>query len=264
MNRAIGAIVKKDIREITANKQLLFTIVIVPLVLTLVVPSIFLLTAHFAPEEADDMKELIKLMPETMQKMGMEQLMIRLLLDNVLPMFFLIIPIMASSVMAASSFVGEKEQSTLETLLYSPLTVKQLFYAKVLASFLMSMLVSWASFFVMLLGVGLEHYVLTGDMLHPGINWLPVMLLLSPAVSLIAITLIVRGSAKAQNVMEAQQKAAFLVLPVVLLIVGQFSGLMLINVWILIGFSAVLGFLAWVLLRTSVGKFCGEMLLSGR
>ena len=32
MNRAIGAIVKKDMREITANKQLLFTIVIVPLV----------------------------------------------------------------------------------------------------------------------------------------------------------------------------------------------------------------------------------------
>lgn len=100
MNRAIGAIVKKDMREITANKQLLFTIVIVPLVLTLVVPSIFLLTAHFAPEEADDMKELIKLMPETMQKMGIEQLLIRLLFDNVLPMFFLIIPIMASSVMA--------------------------------------------------------------------------------------------------------------------------------------------------------------------
>lgn len=264
MNRAIIAIVKKDMREITANKQLLITIIIVPLVLTFVVPSVFLLTTHFVPEEANDLQELMKLMPESVQNMGMEELMVRLLFDNILPMFFLIIPIMASSVMAASSFVGEKEQSTLETLLYSPLTVKQMFYAKVLAAFLMSMLVSWVSFLVMLLGVGIEHYALTGAMLHPGISWIPVMLLLSPAISLIAITLIVRGSAKAQNVMEAQQKAAFLVLPVVLLITGQFFGVMLINVWMLIGFSVALGFLAWLLLRVSLRKFCGEMLLSGR
>lgn len=39
----------------------------------------------------------------------------------------LMIPVMASSVMAASSFVGEKEKHTLETLLYSPLSLKQLF-----------------------------------------------------------------------------------------------------------------------------------------
>lgn len=264
MNRAISAIVKKDMREITANRQLLFTIVIVPVVLTLVVPSVFLLTAHFAPEDANDLQELMKLMPGNVQNIGMEELMVGLLFDNILPLFFLIIPIMAASVMAASSFVGEREQSTLETLLYSPLTVKQLFYAKVLAAFLMSMLVSWISFLVMLLGVGLESYALTGAVLHPGISWLPVMLLLSPAVSLIAITLIVRGSAKAQNVMEAQQKAAFLVLPVVLLLAGQFVGLMLINAWMLVGLSVVLGLLAWFLLRSSLGKFCGEMLLSGR
>ena len=90
------------------------------------------------------------------------------------------------------------------------------------------------------------------------------MVCLSPAVSLIAITLIVRGSAKAQNVMEAQQKAAFLVLPVVFLIAGQFIGAMLINAWILAGLSLGLGVLAWVLLRMSLNKFCGEMLLAGR
>ena len=179
-------------------------------------------------------------------------------------MFFLIIPIMAASVMAASSFVGEKEQSTLETLLYCPLTVKQLFYAKVLASFLMSMLVSWSSFLVMVLVLGLEFYVLTGGMMTLGVSWVLVMVCLSSAVSLIAITLIVRGSAKAQNVMEAQQKAAFLVLPVVFLIAGQFIGAMLINAWILAGLSLGLGVLAWVLLRMSLNKFCGEMLLAGR
>lgn len=264
MNRAISAIVKKDMWEITANRQLLMTIVIVPLVLTLVVPSVFLLSAHFAPQELEELQELMGMLPEEMQNVETEELMVRLLMNHMLPLFFLIIPIMAASVMAASSFVGEKEQSTLETLLYCPLTVKQLFYAKVLASFLMSMLVSWSSFLVMVLVLGLEFYVLTGGMMTLGVSWVLVMVCLSPAVSLIAITLIVRGSAKAQNVMEAQQKAAFLVLPVVFLIAGQFIGAMLINAWILAGLSLGLGVLAWVLLRMSLNKFCGEMLLAGR
>ena len=233
MNRAISAIVKKDMREITANKQLLLMIVMVPLVLTLVVPTIFLLSAHFVPEQVDELQPLMRLLPEDVQSMGTEAIMVRLLMDNILPVFFLIIPIMAASVMAASSFVGEKEQNTLETLLYSPLTVRQLFHAKVLASFLFSMLISWISFLLMVLVLGAESFALTGVMLIPGISWLLVLVLLSPAVSLIAITMIVRGSAKAQNVMEAQQKAAFLILPVVFLIAGQFIGAMLINAWIL-------------------------------
>ncbi len=264
MNRAISAIVKKDMWEITANRQLLMTIVIVPLVLTLVVPSIFLLSAHFAPQEMEELQELMGMMPEKMQNVETEELMVRLLMNHMLPLFFLIIPIMAASVMAASSFVGEKEQSTLETLLYSPLTVRQLFHAKVLASFLFSMLVSWIAFLGMILVLGVEIYALTGGMLIPGISWILVLTLLSPAVSLIAITLIVRGSAKAQSVMEAQQKAAFLVLPVVFLIAGQFLGVMLLSVWILAGLSAVLAVLAWVLLRTSLAKFSGEMLLGNR
>ena len=37
---------------------------------------------------------------------------------------------MTASIMAASSFVGEKEKRTLETLLYSPLTVGQIFRAR--------------------------------------------------------------------------------------------------------------------------------------
>ena len=257
MNRAISAIVKKDMWEITANRQLLLTIVIVPLVLTLVVPSIFLLSAHFAPQEMGELQELMRMMPEEMQNKETEELMVTLLFDNILPLFFLIIPIMAASVMAASSFVGEKEQSTLETLLYSPLTVKQLFHGKVLSSFLFSIL-------VMFLVLGVEINVLSGGMLLPGISWLLILAFLSPSVSLIAITLIVRCSAKAQNVMEAQQKAAFLVLPVVFLIAGQFLGAILINAWILAGLALILVLLAWLLLKTSLRKFSGEMLLGNR
>lgn len=64
--------------------------------------------------------------------------------------------------------------------------------------------------------------------------------------------------------MEAQQKAAFLVLPVVFLIAGQFLGAILINAWILAGLALILVLLAWLLLKTSLRKFSGEMLLGNR
>ena len=151
-----------------------------------------------------------------------------LIFNHLLPVFFLIIPIMAASVMSASSFVGEKEKHTLETLLYCPLSLKQIFQAKVLASFLVSMTVSLISFLLMITVTETEMYILSGSFLQLDILWLPVMLLLSPAISLIAITLIVRFSAKARSVEDAQQGAVFLILPVILLIAGQFTGILLL------------------------------------
>ena len=71
------------------------------------------------------------------------------------------IPVMASSVMAASSFVGEKEKHTLETLLYSPLSIKQLFQSKILAGFSVGMMVSYISFAAMMLVLEIEMLFLT-------------------------------------------------------------------------------------------------------
>ena len=54
------------------------------------------------------------------------------------------------------------------------------------------MTVSLISFLLMITVTETEMYILSGSFLQLDILWLPVMLLLSPAISLIAITLIVR------------------------------------------------------------------------
>ena len=168
---------------------------------------------------------------------------------------------MGASIIASSAFGGEKERHTLETLLYCPLTLKQIFQAKVWASFLLSMLVSLISFTAMFLVIETELFFLDGRLLVPSVSWLVVMLLLSPAISLIAVTLIVLGSAKAQSVEESQKAAVFLIIPLILLIAGQFTGVLLMNVWILLGLGAVCEILAWVLLQKSMGRFTYEKLL---
>ena len=260
MKRAEKAIVKKDIRGITSNRRLFSALWIVPLALTVVLPSIFVCTAHFAPDDPDVLA-LLELLPGAANTESVELAIAGIIFNYILPAFFLMIPIMTASVMAASAFVGEKEKHTLETLLYCPLSVKEIFRAKVLASFLLSMLVSLVSFAAMLTVLELEAVFLMGSPLLPGGGWVIVLFLLSPAVSLIAVTLIVRNSARAQSVEESQQSAVFLIIPVILLVVGQFAGVMILNVWILLGLSIVCALLAWILLQRAVKRFTYEMLL---
>ena len=119
MNTKQLALIKKDIRGITSNKQVFMVMLIVPLALTIVLPSILVFVTALVPEATSDFQALLNMLPITEQEGNQEQMILGLVLNKIMPAFFLMIPIMASSVMAASSFVGEKEKHTLETMLYS-------------------------------------------------------------------------------------------------------------------------------------------------
>lgn len=257
---AMRAIIKKDFRGMIANRRLFFSLLIVPLLLTIVLPSIFILSIHFTPDDPDIIK-LLELIPPSAAFGSLELMVSWLILNYILPVFFLMIPIMTASIMAASAFVGEKERNTLETLLYCPLTLREIFRAKVLASFLLSMFVSLISFAAMFLVFEIELYLLMGYPLFPGINWIIIIFLIAPSISLIAVTLIVRGSSKAQSIEESQQSAIFLIIPVILLVIGQFSGIVLMSIWILLGLGILCALLAWIFLNFSMKHFTYEEIL---
>lgn len=261
MNVRQLAVTKKDIRGVTLNKQVFAVLLVVPLALTIVLPSIFVLVTAFAPDAASDFQKILDMLPADNGARSQQQRIFGLILNNIMPVFFLMIPIMASSVMAASSFVGEKEKHTLETLLYSPLSLKQMFQAKILAGFSVGMMVSYISFAAMMLVLELEVFLLTGEAILPSSSWLAIMLLIAPAISIIAIAVTVRSSAKAQTIEEAQQRAVFLVFPILALLIGQFSGILLISSGLLWGVGAVLAALDVLLMRGAAGSFTYEKLL---
>ena len=233
---------------------------VVPIVLAIVLPSIFVIAVVLAPEKISDFQVLLDMLPITAGT-NEQQLVLGLLLNKIMPVFFLMIPIMASSVMAASSFVGEKEKRTLETFLYSPLSLKRLFQAKILAGFVVGMAVSYIAFVAMILVIEGEMLILTGGSVLPDGSWLIIMLLIAPAISLAGIAITVRGSAKAQTFEEAQQSAVFLIFPLLALIIGQFGGILLINSWLLLGLGIVLVVLDVLLMRGAAGRFTYENLL---
>ena len=55
-----NALIKKDIRSITANKRLFAVLLVVPLVMTVILPSVFIVTITFAPfESTEDRKSVV-------------------------------------------------------------------------------------------------------------------------------------------------------------------------------------------------------------
>lgn len=255
-------LIRKDVHEVVGNSSVFMVMWLVPLVFTVFMPLMMILAFKFSPSsELGDFAAMLRLLPQSMIEQDLGRVAIKSMMQFVFPMFFLIIPLMAASVMASSSFVGEKERRTLETLLYSPLTVHQVFVAKVAAAFLVSQLVSLIAFAALVAVTMTATHFLMGGAIGLGWTWLPLMVLVSPAVSLLGIIITVRMSVKAQTSEEAQQRSAFLVMPLVLLAVSQMAGVFLLSWWVLVLIGLVIALLDYLLLAGTARKFQPETVL---
>ena len=151
---------------------------------------------------------------------------------------FLIIPIMAASVIASDSFAGEKERKTIEALLATPLSDAEMLLGKMLVSLTPAVITTLTSFalysaVVDLLTVG----IFNGRLLLPNQLWSLLVFGLAPALAFADIGLTVLISARVKGVREAQQISALLLIPLIAVVLGQASGAMaldpfLINMWI--------------------------------
>ena len=94
MNQAMTAVIKKDFKGITSNRRLFASLLIVPLALMIILPSIFIFMIHFIPDDPD-VQKLLDLIPRLDPSVSIELTVAGLIVNYILPVFFLIIPIMA-------------------------------------------------------------------------------------------------------------------------------------------------------------------------
>lgn len=94
MNERQLALIKKDIHGITSNKQVVRVMLILPLALVLVLPSIIILTTLLVPDTASDFEVLLNMLPVTAGNASKQQLILALILNKIMPAFFLIIPLL--------------------------------------------------------------------------------------------------------------------------------------------------------------------------
>lgn len=258
--RAVWVIARKDIASIFANSQVWLPMMVIPLLFAVIFPAGICLAMTYLPlgSEAKVQETLgwihrvagTGAVGAAVAAYGqVNQKFVYLAMNYLFAPFFLLIPLMAASTISSDSFAGEKERGTLETLLFSPASLISLFAGKVLASFLPAMLLSLVSFLLFGLTANLAGFKLMGGVFFPQLNWLPLMVLVIPAISLFATLLTVFISARVSSFQAAYQISGMLVLPVILLLLGQVTGFLLLKTWVITLVGLVLAALDWFLLR---------------
>jgi len=264
MNRSEKALIRKDFNEIVSSRQVIMPMAIVTLVLTVVIPLVMIISVNYIGANSDMIRELgplLKKLPSEYMKYNQAQLAIKAGVDFMFPVYFLIIPIMCSSLIGASSFVGEKEHKTLETLLYTPISMEQLLRAKILGVFIPSYIVTLFAFIAFGIIVNIAGFINFGGLIFPDIKWLIIILLISPAINLLSLIFTVMVSARSKTFQEAQQVSGLLVLPVILLLVGQMTGVLMLSSLVLLIAGIVLLILDYILIKKISSKFIPEKLI---
>ena len=263
MNKqAIWAIAKKDLRAITANMQVWLPMLILPLILGLVLPTVIVgVIAGLGVGSAGDMQDLVAMLDKAPFLAAMaakyptlDQKTAYLVANYMLAPFFLMIPLMTSSVVAADSFAGEKERGTLETLLFAPVDLLSLFAGKILAAFIPAVGLSLVTFVLAGLSVNIAGWSLFHGVFFPSLSWVPLMLLVIPMISLLSILLNIFISARVATFQAAYQMGGVLVLPALLLLAGQASGMVALSGLVTTVIGVVLAVINGVLLKVLLGK----------
>ncbi len=251
--RAIFAIVRKDLKVVSQNKGVVLPIIIVILVFFVVLPLLVSLVPSLvnmvgvSDNDVDKILSLINRLPMQNQQEFVEytsdQKLIVYVLAYLLAPLFLIIPLMVSSVIAADSFAGEKERKTMEALLYTPTTDRELFIAKLLSGWLTAIAVALAGFAIYVVTANVAGWSQLHRIFFPNPMWLVMIFWVVPALPGLALGVMVMVSARAQGFQDANQLGGVVILPVLVLFYGQISGLLSLSVTML----ALFGLGVWLL-----------------
>jgi ABC-type Na+ efflux pump permease subunit len=250
--RAIRTILFKDLKLIRQNKNVLLSMIVLPVILLVVLPLIMILVISNSDLESlnsqmNELKTFIENVPPSLKAefgdLNDQQLLIVLLTMYFLAPLYLILPLMLASVIAADSFAGERERKTMEGLLYTPITDVELFVAKLLTALIPAVMVSVLGAVVYGIVLNVAAWPVMQRIFFPNLVWVLLALWIAPAAAGLGLGGAVLLSSKVKTVQEAYQMSGFMVIPVVMLVIGQVAGV----VYLSAGLAVVLGFILWLI-----------------
>jgi ABC-2 type transport system permease protein len=254
----ISAIVGRDWEETLRNRLLLATILIPPVVLT-IVPLIAgsLIEGRPLPDSIartviEQRPEWAALSPSEMTAaFGIQQFLV----------FFLMMPAYIPLSIASYSIVGEKTSRSLEAVLAAPIRTIELLSGKAISALLPGLLAGWLTYltFVGLTGLLYGPHLL--GVVTDG-SWLAGTFLLGPAIGLASVVAGVIVSARVNDPRTAQQIGGIVIVPLVGIAVVQAGGLILFGALGYALTAAVVLVISVVGLRFGVRLFGRETILT--
>ncbi len=110
----------------------------------------------------------------------------------------------------------EKEAQTMESLFYTPVTIRQLFFAKILAVFSLVMIL--ISFFFFIFGLFVNFFVINSleKLIFPDLKWIIYILWIIPSIVFFMLSFIVWVSSWAKSFVVTNQISSLMIFPIIL------------------------------------------------
>ena len=221
-------LIRKEWRQALRDANGLVPVILFPVLFSIVLPGLAVgLAVHsgLPGKWMHGLEPLLGLVSSiSSADMGPQQLLVTAIVTYVFAPLILIIPVIVSTTSATAAFVGERERGTLEGVLYGPITVRELFLAKTLASVVPAVLLTWAAFLCFSVIVNVLAWPVMGGIVFPDATWIFAVLVLVPLIAFLVISVIVGVSNRAKSVQSAQGIAVFFVLPLMGMVVSQVAG----------------------------------------
>ena len=167
---------------------------------------------------------------------------------------------MIAIIFATFSIVDEKLSGSLEALLATPVRTWELLLGKALAGAVPALVITWVCAGIFILGVvGLGWGQLLDLVLTS--SWFIFLFLVTPAVALLSFMLGVIGSSRARDARSAQNMALVIILPVLVLIGVQVTGLVWFTPLLTLILALGIAVLDVAILRVAVGLFRRESII---
>ena len=258
MNKAkVRAIVDKEVADARKNKMIIISMALIPILLVALVLGTALLMLN--TDDALDEGDMAIIPPELR---GMDPMHAFLMLMNDQYLFYLLmIPMMLPVYIAAYSIIGEKETKSLEPLLATPISVWELLVGKSIAAVVPSVVVTWLSFIVLMIG---SYFIMPQSvflaMARP--VWLIGMGLFSPLLALLSVFSGVIVSSRMNDPRAAQQVTGIFVVPIIALSLAVLAGKIFLSIAMILAAAAVTLVLDGVVLYFAVKLFQRETILT--
>jgi ABC-2 type transport system permease protein len=229
----------KDIKVFIRKRTVLYMVVLLPLLLSVLFPSII----EFAKGGGITGPYLLTLL-------------------HSFEWFFVIIPAIIPAPIASYSIVGEKLEKSLERLLATPTTDGEILLGKGIAAFIPAIIATYAGASIFMTLVDAVTYGRLGYLYYPNWDMGIILLLLAPLALLLSIELNIITSSRVTDVRAAGQAGSLMFLPFIGIYFASEIGVITLDTNTLLIIAGVVAVLDVVMFRISTSLFQREQILT--
>ena len=260
----IKVIFRKEVKELLKNKEILVTVIIMPIIFSLLIPM-SMITLNLAEDqeipEGDQVPEIFRNLASfwdestDLQKVSIVQ-------ANLYLAFLIMIPMMVPMAISSDSVAGEKERKTIEGLLAAPITKEEILLGKALAAAVPSIVISWIAEIIYIISTDIILYNIIGRIILPNLFAAIMFIFLMPTQTILSTLLMTSFSSKARGSREALQKSGFFAIPIIFIVSALIFLPLLVHPALTLVSEVILILLMFIILRRATKNFNRNKLLS--